>query len=249
MASARRTLNKKIRIGPDQFRGQLFNRLQVAVVFSLFLHTLILFGFKASVLGDIEIRTATNLLRVNFRLSDNASPRTLVEVIEPSEANSLQDEKNSSPSFERAEMRIQSVPKRISYQKILVPPSPLPVGDNLVTPRVGDVSMAYPEYRSSELNPPPVPISEINPEYPPPPEIREGVVVLRLLINMEGGVDKAIVIRSFPQGAFEESALSAFRDAHFSPGLFLGVPVQSQLDIEVEFMPTNRGAAVSGRGY
>lgn len=105
------------------------------------------------------------------------------------------------------------------------------------------------DYRAAGLDPPPTPLHDIEPEYPTHQGLREGVVVLRLLINEKGIVDEAIVVRSFPPGVFESSAVVAFGSAKFSPGMFLGLPVKSQLTVEVEFMPTNRGAAVSGRGY
>jgi TonB family protein len=105
------------------------------------------------------------------------------------------------------------------------------------------------DYRATGLDPPPTPLHDIEPEYPTHQGLREGVVVLRLLINEKGIVDEAIVVRSFPPGVFDSSAVVAFGSAKFSPGMFLGLPVKSQLTVEVEFMPTNRGAAVSGRAY
>jgi TonB family protein len=108
---------------------------------------------------------------------------------------------------------------------------------------------AYPDYRAVGLDPQPYPLHEINPVYPQHAGSLEGSVVLRLLINERGIVDDAVVVSSFPKDVFDESAVMAFRSALFSPGMFLGMPVKSQLTIEVEFLPTNRGAGVSGRGY
>ena len=108
---------------------------------------------------------------------------------------------------------------------------------------------AYPDYRAVGLDPQPYPLHEINPAYPQHAGSLEGSVVLRLLINERGIVDDAVVVSSFPKDVFDESAVMAFRSALFSPGMFLGMPVKSQLTIEVEFLPTNRGAGVSGRGY
>ena len=79
--------------------------------------------------------------------------------------------------------------------------------------------------------------------------MREGSVVLRLLVGEAGEVDEVAVVRAFPRGLFEASALAAFGQAKFSPGLLLGVPVKSQITIEVQFTPINRGATVSGRSY
>lgn len=99
------------------------------------------------------------------------------------------------------------------------------------------------------LDPGPRPLHDITPVYPPRAGQQQGVVVLRLLINEQGVVDNVAVVRSAPAGYFEESALEAFGTARFSPGLMLGMPVKSQVTIEVEFIPINRGASVSGKSY
>jgi periplasmic protein TonB len=123
------------------------------------------------------------------------------------------------------------------------PPSPLPVAPSSELP-------AAPQYRAAgSLDPGPKPLSDINPDYPTRAGQQQGIVVLRLLINEQGLVDNVAVVRAAPAGYFEESALEAFGKALFSPGKLLGVAVKSQITIEVEFMPINRGATVSGRTY
>ena len=99
------------------------------------------------------------------------------------------------------------------------------------------------------LDPGPIPLHDIEPGYPEEAGLQRGTVVLRLLINERGDVDDVAVVRAAPRGLFESSALAAFGSAKFSPGMLLGVPVKSQLTIEVEFTPINRGSTVSGRGY
>ena len=107
-----------------------------------------------------------------------------------------------------------------------------------------------PSYRAAgTLDPGPKPLSDINPDYPVRAGQQQGLVVLRLLINEQGVVDNVAVVRSTPLGYFEESALQAFGAALFSPGRLLGVAVKSQITVEVEFLPINRGATVSGRTY
>jgi periplasmic protein TonB len=109
---------------------------------------------------------------------------------------------------------------------------------------------AAPQYRAAgSLDPGPKPLSDINPDYPARAGQQQGLVVLRLLINEQGVVDNVAVVRATPAGYFEESALDAFGKALFSPGKLLGVAVKSQITVEVEFMPINRGATVSGRTY
>ena len=109
---------------------------------------------------------------------------------------------------------------------------------------------AAPDYAFGvRLDPGPRPLEDIEPDYPDTIRLREGIVVLRLLISDTGHVDDVAVVRSDPRGVFEQAALEAFSKARFLPGLAAGVPVKSQITVEVQFMPINRGARVSGRSY
>ena len=99
------------------------------------------------------------------------------------------------------------------------------------------------------LDPGPRPLEDIEPDYPDPVFLRQGTVVLRLLISDTGHVDDVAVVRSQPPGVFEESAVEAFGKARFAPGRAAGVPVKSQITVEIQFMPINRGDRVSGRSY
>jgi TonB family protein len=105
-----------------------------------------------------------------------------------------------------------------------------------------------PDYRSAAgLDQAPHPLDAIEPEYPPGAGSIQGTVLLRLLIASNGTVDEVTVVKATPPGYFEASALAAFGKAKFSPGYFLGIPVKSQMFIEVDFTPLNRGGAVSGQ--
>lgn len=104
-------------------------------------------------------------------------------------------------------------------------------------------------YRAGGMDPGPVPLGEIDPEYPEAAGKRQGIVRLTLLINEEGIVDEAIVVYSRPAAMFDDAAVTAFSQARFTPGKFMGIPVKSRLTVEVEFTPINRGGAVTGRGY
>ncbi|RYF74889.1 MAG: energy transducer TonB [Comamonadaceae bacterium] len=79
-------------------------------------------------------------------------------------------------------------------------------------------------------------------------ELDPGSVVLRLMIDPQGEVEDIVVLRSNPPGLFDASAVAAFGRARFSPGRFMGLPVRSQITFAVDYAPTNRGSAVSGRG-
>ena len=114
-----------------------------------------------------------------------------------------------------------------------------------------DIDLIFPaasQYRrTSGLDSAPTPIGEIQPEYPPEASEQAGTVTIRLFINDQGQVDKVIVMRASIPGLFDDSAVRAFGAARFVPGKFLGIPVKSQMTIEVEFSRINRGTSVSGR--
>jgi len=88
------------------------------------------------------------------------------------------------------------------------------------------------------LDAPAVPVTSIDPQYPDDPQLQqlEGRIVLRVLINEHGAVDRVIVedAGSLPS-SFEDSAATAFLAARFQPALKGGVPVKSQILIEVRF--------------
>ena len=102
-------------------------------------------------------------------------------------------------------------------------------------------------YEPSELDRRPVPLHSIEPESPAEAGAREGTVVLRILINEEGGVDDVVALEAQPPDLFEKAAIAAFMAARFSPGMLDDAPVKTQLLVEVEFRNPGRGA--SGRGY
>ena len=70
---------------------------------------------------------------------------------------------------------------------------------------------AAPDYAFGvRLDPGPRPLEDIEPEYPDMTHLREGVVVLRLLISETGHVDDVAVVRAAPRGVFEQAAIEAF---------------------------------------
>jgi protein TonB len=125
-----------------------------------------------------------------------------------------------------------------------------PVGAGVAAAGASDALAAAPDYAlGAQLDPGPRPLDEIDPEYPDTVRLRSGAVVLRLLISETGHVDEVGVVRAEPPGVFEQAAIEAFAKARFAPGMAGGRPVKSQIRIEVEFMPINRGAKTSGRSY
>jgi len=102
-------------------------------------------------------------------------------------------------------------------------------------------------YDQSALDASPLVLSNVVLEYPTAADNREGLVSLEIVILGTGAVESVKVLKAEPAGFFEEAAITGFKNASFSPGMLGGLGVKSRMDIEVEFMPTNRGATVSGQ--
>jgi len=63
----------------------------------------------------------------------------------------------------------------------------------------------------------------------------EGAVTLALLIDENGVVNDATVVKAQPQGYFEKSTLDAFRNARFIPAQLQGRAVKSKVTLTVRF--------------
>lgn len=132
-------------------------------------------------------------------------------------------------------------------------PAATPSPDASVSPANAAPSRYAPpesEYlAAARLDPGPKLLDDVEPVYPAGAGLTEGSVVLRLLIGRTGTVDEISVVRAQPKGLFDRAAVAAFAAARFSPGMLLGVPVKSQVTIEVQFTPVDRGANVSAPTY
>jgi TonB family protein len=96
--------------------------------------------------------------------------------------------------------------------------------------------IAAPRYLpAEELDERPQIRSHVEPAFPLDANAAEGHVVLRLLIDESGAVDKAVVVQADPPGPFEVAALEAFAPARFSPGRKDGVAVKSSMTVELRF--------------
>ena len=81
-------------------------------------------------------------------------------------------------------------------------------------------------------------IHRVSPDYPESERASgvEGVVVLALLVDKSGQVSSARVVRSLGK-AFDEAAVEAVRQWRFEPLLRDGQPVESEINITINFVP------------
>ena len=79
-------------------------------------------------------------------------------------------------------------------------------------------------------------IHDVKPAYPPEAQASrvQGVVILEILIDVNGGVQDARVLRSIP--LLDEPALDAVRQWRFVPTLLNGVPQAVVMTVTVNFM-------------
>lgn len=219
---------------PPFFRG-VPSSLLWAVALSMALHAAMLLSFaRPHVASGVALSISTVKARLMFQSA--VSAMAITATVDHAAAR-------PAPAVPDAPLAPRQVART---DPVAPPPSSAPT-----VPEEGGKQGLHPapEYRVAQgLDPSPRPLQSIDPEYPASAGWQEGRVVLRLLIGSSGDVDEVAVVHAAPPGLFEESALQAFGKAKFSPGYFLGIPVKSQIFIEVGYTPINRGAAVSGPG-
>ena len=105
-------------------------------------------------------------------------------------------------------------------------------------PQEGWLSLPDAYYFSArDLDIRPAPRMRIAPLYPAHLAAQQarGYVILRLLINEDGLVDRAEVVRSEPPGVFDDAAVAEFSAGRFTAGVRNGRPVKSEMYYEVRF--------------
>jgi len=92
-------------------------------------------------------------------------------------------------------------------------------------------------YTAKQLDVQPRALAAINPVYPPDAVARgtAGWVVLKLKLDEGGSVQDVEVSDASPPGIFDQSALDAFRNAHFAPAQKDGRAVKSLVQIKVRY--------------
>jgi len=90
-------------------------------------------------------------------------------------------------------------------------------------------------FTASDLDHRPQPLLAVEPRYPAGGGGRAGRVVLNVFIHEDGHVDKVVLVSG--DARFGESAVRAFSNTLFSPGVRHGVAVRSQMLIEVTYRP------------
>jgi protein TonB len=94
-------------------------------------------------------------------------------------------------------------------------------------------------YRTRELDIVPGIMTRVQPEFPQYVHTN-GKVVIRLFIDEAGTVEHVAIVRADPPGTFDASAQRAFLAAKFTPGMKGGVPVRTQVVLELSYTQPRR---------
>lgn len=98
-------------------------------------------------------------------------------------------------------------------------------------------------YPGSELERRPHPMRRIDIDPPPAPGGLEyyGKLRMNVFINSRGGVDRVEVVEARVPASFRDTAVKAFSQARWEPGLRQGKHVRSLKVVEIDFEPPVRG--------
>jgi TonB-like protein len=102
-------------------------------------------------------------------------------------------------------------------------------------------------FRSSEVDQRPSLVRDVDVPYPERDESR-GYLVLRILINEAGGVDRVVPLVVDGGDDFQEASIAAFSGARFVPAQKNGVAVKSQIFVELKFEPEAAAQSVAANG-
>lgn len=226
--------------GPAFSAGRL--RVLVAVALAIALHAALLMASRPTLVGSAltEVAPAMVVRLLTRELVAPSVPAEAAAAVLPEAPQPTPPPTITRAAAKSADPTSGSVAAKAAPDAAAAPASAPPADPGL--PPAPDY------FAGGRLDPGPRPLEDVDPLYPEEAKQQEGSVVLRLLISESGAVDNVAVVRSYPAGLFERSALEAFGKAKFSPGRMLGVAVKSQITIEVMFTPINRGK-VSGRSY
>lgn len=119
--------------------------------------------------------------------------------------------------------------------------------DAAVKPAPGG-SLLPPElyFRAGDLDVRPQIRDRVMPAYPETAVNLTGRVIVNVFINASGTVDEVTVVRAEPPGIFDDSVISAFSAARFTPGMKGHKAVKSLVVLEVNYNSAERLNAQTG---
>ena len=187
-----------------------------------------------------------HFLRPGETLFDiGAKPRPLIASIAPKTAAPTPMPKSapsqSAPRIVRGKTAVLADPKKIDPKPSIEPSTETRLD---APPPESEIFSGEPPpegpryYRAGELDERPQPIVLPEPEIADaagPGSNQAGYLVVQVLINESGTVDRVIFLISDPDGVFDDATTRSFSAARFRPALKNGLAVKSEMIIEIKF--------------
>ena len=205
-------------------------RFALALAASLALHMAVVFGVQVKAaqraerpLPVMEVRIARQAGEVSSVALSTGEPSAVQVMNESETVDPVRDQKDVPPPAMPASPAVEQAN---------------PLLPALEVPLLEDPTW----YPAKQVDVHPTALYPIKPNYPDKGAERgvEGNVVLLLLIDEAGAVKEVTVMEANPEGVFEESALSAFREARFAPAQKSGRVVKSRVLIRVSYELNDR---------
>jgi len=201
-------------------------RFALALAASLALHLAVVFGVQIKAAQPVEQVRAAIEVRIERTPQVKIKPLLLTASVVGTTEKKPEEPK---PSEGKPELQ---------------PPTPAPAEPaSAILPMLEIPLLEDPTwYPAKQVDVHPTALNPVEPEYPAKGVAQgvEGKVVLLLLIDQAGVVKEATVVEANPEGVFEESALSAFREARFAPAQKNGRTVKSRVLIRVSYELNDR---------
>lgn len=228
-AAAVYTCDGMIELNPSPTKlGDLdaMDRYALALVVSLALHLALILGVQIK--AAQQSGKTQSVMEVRIERAAGEVSSVLFSASEPAVVHVTKESESLEPVRDQKEVPPPAMPASPAVEQA----SPLlPV---LEVPLLEDPTW----YPAKQVDVHPTALHPIKPVYPE--QGVEGHVVLLLLIDEAGAVKEAAVMEANPEGIFEESALAAFREAHFAPAQKNGRAVKSRVLIRVSYELNDR---------
>ena len=216
-------------------------RLLIAFTLSLVLHVVLLLSVPVNPTGGMPDVVATIYARL-----EPATPEPALDTEPPPDVTLIPADRATLPPAKAVEppppqAQAETKPEPKSELKPITPP-PYSPSAGIELPLIRDPTY----YPAKQLDIYPQPLTAIKLDYPDSAaaERIDGRVLMLLLIDEFGVVNEASVVEAHPEGYFEESTLSVFRAARFSPAQKLGRPVKSRVLLHVKYLYGESAAVV-----
>lgn len=198
-------------------------RLATALLASLVLHALAIYSVRAGNVGRHSVPQARVLLTQLTQAPVNSLPSTGI-LAEVSHNSTTSIPHATSPALEKA------------AGAALKNDTPAVAGSGTLPLDFQHLKTYRP---ASLLHQRPVARDPLVFDFPAGSIVNKGVVVARILISENGTVDDVIIEKAEPTGIFESNTMATLLRQRFSPGIFSGQPVPSQVLMEIQYENPN----------